>query len=49
MTGKFDQEKDILELKSSNFYLDIVIASEDGDEVLFTKLKEKDNDFGVRI
>ncbi|XP_028397045.1 protein cueball-like [Dendronephthya gigantea] len=25
---------------------DIVVASEDGDEVLFTKLKEKDNDFG---
>ena len=33
------------------FLLDIMVASEDGEEVLFTKLKEKDdfekNDFRV--
>ena len=29
------------------FFLDILVASEDGEEVLFTKLKDKDNDIRV--
>jgi hypothetical protein len=36
-------------ISPQTFFLDIVVASDDGEEVLFTKFKEKDNFMGVRF